>query len=224
MSLSCAVIYGATGAVGSELLKLCLDDSYYNSVVVLARKPAPVQHPKLTWLTSLEDLSGSINHKGQVHAYCCLGTTIKQAGSREAFREVDHDLVVTFATHCRTLNTNHFCAVSAIGANTHSRNFYSRTKGEMEAALIALEFESLSLFRPSLLDTRRSQTRLGERIATLVLNSLSPLLFGKLRQLKPITPKTVAQAMIASGRASTASVSIVDNLEMHRKHSSILRS
>ncbi len=208
-------MYGATGAVGSELLKQCLEQSRHRSGIVIARKPQPFEHPKLIWLNSIEDLDRSVQEFEQIDAYCCLGTTVKQAGSREAFRKVDYDLVLQFAECCKALNTGRFCVISALGASAQSKNFYSRTKGEVEAALTELQFTSLRIFRPSLLDTPRKQNRPGERIATVLLNALSPLIVGKLRQLKPITPETVAQAMLASHPSNSDAVSIISNADMH---------
>ncbi len=132
MNSACAVIYGATGAVGGELLKLCLEDPNYQRVLVLARKDATLEHEKLIWRTSAPDqLADQLGAHTKVDAYCCIGTTLNQAGSREAFRSVDYDLVLSFAKCCRTLEVAHFCAVSALGANPDSNNYYSRTKGQM---------------------------------------------------------------------------------------------
>ena len=155
--------------------------------MVLARKPTKLEHPKLIWLTSTDGWERAVSKHARVNAYCCIGTTLKQAGSREAFRKVAYDLIVEFASRCRKLEVDYFGVISALGANAGSHNLYSRTKGEMENALIQLKFKSLSIFKPSLLDAKRIEFRTGERIATLLLNIASPLLFGSLRNLKPIS-------------------------------------
>jgi len=129
-------------------------------------------------------------------AFCCLGTTIRQAGSREAFRAVDHAAVLAFAWAARRNGAGRFFVVTALGANARSRVFYNRVKGETEEALAVLGFKTLALFRPSLLLGRRKERRWGERIGEVILWVAEPLLLGGLRQYRAISAEVVARAML----------------------------
>jgi uncharacterized protein YbjT (DUF2867 family) len=135
-----ALVFGATGAVGSELLKLCLDGDRYRRVIVIARRPTSLKHEKLLWIEAGFD---ALNKLATVpglldgHAFCCLGTTIKAAGSASAFRRVDYDYVLNAARYAKKCGVIQFSMVTATGANPASRVLYSRTKGEIEAAVIA---------------------------------------------------------------------------------------
>lgn len=132
--------------------------------------------------------------------FCCLGTTIKRAGSQPAFRLVDHTFVIGLARSGLRAGATQFLLVSAIGADPASRIFYSRVKGETEAAVRKLPYRSIQIFRPSLLLGDRAEFRLGERIATLGAPMLSVLLFGRLRRYRPIHAATVARAMVTIAR------------------------
>src|SRR5439155_15744926 len=132
--------------------------------------------------------------------FCCLGTTIKRAGSQPAFRLVDHTFVVGLARAGLRAGATQFLLVSAIGADPASRVFYSRVKGETESAVRRLGFPSIQIFRPSLLLGERSEFRLGERIAMVVAPLPSLLLLGRLRRFRPIPAETVARAMVNLAR------------------------
>ncbi len=128
-------------------------------------------------------------------AVCCLGTTIKTAGSQAAFRAVDYEAVIAFARLAKRVGVQHFIVVSAVGASSTSASFYSRVKGEMEAALQAMNFATLSIVQPSLLLGERAEQRLGERIGQVVSLPLAPLLMGPLSPYRPIHGADVAKAM-----------------------------
>ncbi|ARN74250.1 NAD(P)H-binding protein [Oceanicoccus sagamiensis] len=175
-----AIIFGATGAVGRKLLDLCLDDSHYQQVIVIARKPAPFTSNKLQWIEiGFDTLNEFETQAGLQHgdAYCCLGTTLKTAGSKQAFRTVDYDYIVEAAKYAKRCGVRHFSLVSAIGANPSSISFYSQVKGEAEAALMAEQFSSLSIFRPSLLEGQRDEFRLKETLASWLSWLLTPVFF-----------------------------------------------
>jgi len=193
-----ALILGATGAVGGELLKLCLEGDRYSRVNVIARRPASLEHEKLHWieaefdaLDSLESVVGMVNGD----AYCCLGTTIKAAGSEAAFRRVDHDFVVSSAQFAKKCGARQFSMVSALGANPESSTLYNRTKGEAEAAVIAEGFPSLQIFRPSLLKGKRDEFRLGEEIGNAVSFLMTPLFHLGLRRYQPVEVSRLARAL-----------------------------
>ena len=145
-------------------------------------------------------------------AYCCLGTTIKTAGSQAAFRAVDHGAVLAFARAARLAGVRHFGVVSALGANPRSGNFYSRVKGEMEAELATLGFASLLIARPSLLAGDRAPLgqplRLGERLALALSAPLTPLIP---KAWRPIAAATVARALLRGVAQGQAGVRIVES-------------
>jgi len=192
-----ALLAGATGLVGSQVLKLLLADPDWSRVVTVGRRTTSQQHEKLEQrvldLGALETVS-DLPHVDDV--FCCLGTTIKQAGSQPAFRLVDHAFVVGLARAGLRAGATQFLLVSAIGADPDSRVFYSRVKGETEAAIRKLPYGSIQIFRPSLLLGERPEFRLGERIAMLGAPLLPMLLVGRLRRYRPIQAATVARAMV----------------------------
>jgi len=196
-----ALVAGATGLVGGHVLELLLADPQWSHVVTVGRRKTSNQHAKLE--QRVVDLSGLENVSDLPHiddVFCCLGTTIKQAGSQPAFRLVDHDFVVGLARAGLRAGATQFLLVSAIGADPESRVFYSRVKGETEAAIRKLSYRGIQIFRPSLLRGVRSEFRLGERIALLGAPVLPALLFGRLRRYRPIQAATVARAMISIAR------------------------
>lgn len=205
-----AIIFGATGAVGSELLRLCLDGNRYSRITVIARRPASLTHEKLKWITaefdalhSLKPVSGLIDGD----AYCCLGTTIKAAGSDKAFRRVDYDFVLNAARFAKKSGVTQFSLVTAIAANSDSGMLYNRTKGEVEAAVIAEDFPTLNIFRPSLLKGKRAEFRLKEEIANRLLFFMTPLFQVGLQRYKPVEISTLARALYVSADQKNKTIS-----------------
>jgi uncharacterized protein YbjT (DUF2867 family) len=198
-----ALLAGATGLVGSHVLQELLADDTWSRVVTVGRRPASLRHARLE--QRVLDLSAIEAHGDLPRAddvFCCLGTTIKQAGSQDAFRRVDHDFVLGLArAGLRTgRGATQFLLVSAIGADPESRVFYSRVKGETEAAVRALPYRAVQIFRPGLLLGKRSELRLGERVAMLAVPLLHPFLLGGLRRYHSIDAGDVARAMVRIAR------------------------
>jgi uncharacterized protein YbjT (DUF2867 family) len=193
-----AIIFGATGAVGRQLLDHCLNGDNYQKVTVIARRPASFSHAKLNWVVAeLDALHELTTISGLVDgdAFCCLGTTIKAAGSKEAFRLVDFDYVlesVRFSKKCGVMNVS---MISAVGADAKSNSFYNRTKGEVEAAVIAEKTPSLRIFRPSLLKGKRDDFRPMEAIGNIASLLLTPLFFFGLHKYQPIEIEKLASAL-----------------------------
>lgn len=165
------LLAGATGLTGEHLLDRLLSEPTVARVLAPTRRPL-ASHPHLhnpvgELHDQLEQLSGHIDT-----AFCCLGTTIKQAGSQDAFRAVDHDLVLAFARRARELGARHLLVVSAMGADARSSVFYNRVKGETEEALKAMDWPQLTIARPSLLLGARQEFRLGERLAAPLMRWL----------------------------------------------------
>jgi len=194
-----ALIAGASGLVGGHLLQQLLAAPEYDGVVSVGRRRLPVEHPKLQ--QEIVDFAALEKNGTDLHcddAFCCMGTTIRQAGSQEAFRAVDHTAVLAFAWAARRNGARRFFVVSSLGADSASRIFYSRVKGETEEALQVLGFETLGIFRPSLLLGRRERPRIGERIFAGLYWVLDPLMFGPLRKVRAIRAEVVARAMVRS--------------------------
>jgi uncharacterized protein YbjT (DUF2867 family) len=196
-----ALIAGATGLVGGFCLQSLLDDDHYSEVITLVRKPLLKTHRKLkTVVSTFDNLGPELSNNQVDDVYCCLGTTIKKAGSQEAFKKVDHTLVVTVAGLMKKQGAEQFLVISAMGANKDSKVFYNRVKGEMEAALQELGYPCLRIIRPSLLLGLREEFRLGEKIAVMLTPLLKPFLLGLLKKYRPVEAEKVAQFMVKVAR------------------------
>ncbi|HEX8506504.1 MAG TPA: NAD-dependent epimerase/dehydratase family protein [Hymenobacter sp.] len=192
-----ALLAGATGLIGSQLLPLLLASERYSKVIVVGRKAVPTAHPKLTQVvTDLDHLEDVRLQLIADDVYCCLGTTMRQAGSKEAFYKVDFLYVVSLAALTASNFAAQFMVVSSLGADAQARVYYSRVKGEMEAAVRQMPFRAVHVFRPSLLLGARAQPRLGERVAAVALRVLKPLLRGPLQKYRAVTGAAVAAAML----------------------------
>ena len=208
-----AWIAGATGMVGSHLVDALLDGPTFDAVVTLGRRPLDRSHPKLTQATVDFAALDPAKLPPVTDAFCALGTTIKKAGSREAFRAVDHDAVLAFARAAKARGASRFYVVTALGADAGSLVFYNRVKGEVEEALRAMGFEGLAIARPSLLVGERAESRPGERLALAVTGALKPLL--KPFASRPIDGAVVAKALraIADAPPSGARVYLSGELQ-----------
>ncbi len=192
-----ALLAGATGLIGSQLLPLLLASERYAKVIVVGRKAVPIIHPKLVQVvTELDKLEAVRLQLIADDVYCCLGTTMAQAGSKAAFRQVDFLYVVTLAALTAGNFAAQFMVVSSMGADAESRIYYSQVKGEMEAAVRQVPFRAVHIFRPSLLLGERAHPRVGERLGALLLRVLKPLLRGPLLKYRPVRGAVVAAAML----------------------------
>lgn len=191
------LIVGATGLIGSELLSLLLADDFYAEVKVLVRHHPGIDHPKLkVIIDDFQNLAALGSQLKADHVYCCLGTTMKQAGSKEAFYKVDFHYPLQIAKTAQEQGASQFLLVSALGANIKSKIFYNRVKGEIEVAVSSIPFKGINIFQPSLLLGNRKEKRTGEAIAQGISNVVSFLLVGPLKKYKPIHAKTVAEGML----------------------------
>lgn len=190
-----ALVVGATGLVGTELVKLLCNDEKYDMVKVIVRRPLTYSHPKLVVLVrEFEHITQE--DVGEVKdVFCCLGTTIKKAGSRETFKKVDFTYPQSIAALAKKQKVEHFLIISAMGADENSSFFYSRVKGLIEKELIAMDFPQLSILRPSLLTGERNEFRLGETFGAIVFKVINPILVGPLEKYRSIPGKQVAFAM-----------------------------
>ncbi len=187
-----AIVLGATGLIGKKVTEHLLKNDTYSTVIILVRKPLNINHPKLKQHIFNYDAIDNTLLKGD-DLFCCLGTTIKTAGSKEAFRKVDLDYVVNVAKASKGNGINHFAVISAMGANKNSTVFYNQIKGEMEESIKAIGFNSTYIIRPSLLLGDRKEFRFGELIGKFFMITLSFLIPKKYRAIYDVQ---VAIAMI----------------------------
>ena len=207
-----ALIAGATGLTGSYLLKQLLADDHYASVVAVTRKPLGFHHDKLVNIvTDFERLDDVAAQLTADDVFCCLGTTIRKAGSQAAFRKVDFDYPLKLAQLTLKNGAQKFLLVSALGADASSRIFYNRVKGEAEEAIRNTGFPALHIFRPSLLLGPRNEQRSAEDAAKWfykVFGWLIPLRY------KAIHARTVARAMQHHAHQSKSGVFVHESYEM----------
>jgi len=192
-----ALVLGATGLVGGHLVRFLLDDPDYASVVLLGRRASGLTDPKISeHVVDFAQPQSFADHLHVDDVYCCLGTTIKKAGSQEAFRACDHDYPLAVAGRAVTAGAKQYLIVTAVGANPKSRIFYNRVKGELEESLWKLAFPAgVKVFHPSLLLGERNESRPGERAATGFFRMAAPLFSGALKRYRAIEGSTVARAM-----------------------------
>ena len=198
------IILGATGLVGSDVLRLALSDARVAQVTAPTRRPLP-PHPKLTNPVAdrLESLAQGIA-AGSVDALlCALGTTIAKAGSKSEFRRVDYALPLAFARRCHEAGTRVCAVVSSIGASPSSAFFYARTKGEVERDLESIGFESLTLLRPNIIEGTRAEVRTAERVALVIAGVLRPLLP---KGMRPNPATRIARVLLESAVAAKPGV------------------
>lgn len=198
-----ALILGATGLVGNALLNQLCQDQRYSQICCLVRAPlvAAQYHDPLNKIQALViDFDNFQDYQGYFsvdHVYCCLGTTIKEAGSKKAFRYVDFELVHVAAQLARAQRVKSFVWISSLGANAKSGNFYLRVKGELENAILTMpHLGNAAAVRPSLLQGVRKNKRKAELWGIKVLNLLSPIMKGRLAKYKPVPAFQVAAQMI----------------------------
>lgn len=190
-----ALVVGATGLVGSSLVKLLCESEEYAAVNVISRRPLDFKHPKLVEKLSEFDQIADKDIEFAHEVFCCLGTTMKKAGSKQQFEKVDFEYPLTIAAIAKNRGVGHFIVISAMGANEKALAYYSQVKGKMEAELIKMDFPRLSIVRPSLITGNRPEFRLGETIGDKVLKVLNPILIGPLRKLHSIPATQIALAM-----------------------------
>jgi uncharacterized protein YbjT (DUF2867 family) len=196
-----ALVLGGTGLVGGHLLDLLLDDPGYARVVSLGRRAPERSHPKLeVRLAPLDGLEAAAGAFEVDDVFCALGTTLRTAGSREAFRAVDLDAVAASARLAARAGAGRYLLVSSVGADPRSPFFYLRVKGEAEAAVSAAGVGATAVLRPAQLLGARRERRSGEAAAAIVARVLAPLLAGPLRRWRAVPAETVARAMARLAR------------------------
>ena len=202
-----ALIAGASGLTGTYLLQQLLKNQIYDQVKILVRKPLDKEHPNLQQIVyDYENPDTDLVRAD--HVYCCLGTTMKKAGSKEAFKRVDHDYPLELARAAYENGSQRFALVSAVGANAGSMFFYNQVKGQLEEALRDIPFEGLFIMQPSMLLGPRKERRLGEQLGKAVMKPLSFLLPGN---MKPVHVSQVAAGMIDHMNGQEEKVHIISS-------------
>lgn len=231
-----AFLAGTSGLIGKQLLHQLIQDPTYDCIVSVGRRKLALKNEKLIQISvdfnSLhkvdlleklreDDLGGDNfsliqaiqQQKAEMHGFCTLGTTIKAAGSKEKFHEVDHNFVINFAQWVKNVGVQKFLYVSAMGADEKSAVYYNKVKGEVESDLKSIGFLYLGLFQPSLLLGQRSEFRFGEEVAKILTK---PLVWLKLfKKFRPIKDVQVAKAMVFHAKnAQAAKLEVVSSAQM----------
>lgn len=203
------MLAGASGLVGRACLDTLLGHAAYAHVTSFGRRPlgrgSPALSERMVVLDNLEDEPV----QPADHAFCALGTTIRTAGSREAFRRVDLGMVASFAALARRAGVSTFVLVSSVGADERSSNFYLRVKGEAERAVANEAFDAVRVLRPGLLLGTRDEYRAGEAFAQRAMPWVTPLLAGPLRRYRPVDASVVGRAMVGTALAGRSGSNVL---------------
>ena len=212
-----ALIIGATGLIGNELVNLVSRSDYYQRIYILVRRKTGFESDKvIEILADFDNLEESLKSIQVNDVYNCLGTTMKKAGSKEEFHKIDFSYPIEIARTMRKNGSETFLNVSALGANKSSVIFYNRVKGELEEALGEVEFKSLVIFRPSLLLGDRNEKRAGEDIAKKTYKVLDKIFIGPLKKYSGIEGKTVALAMFEMAKRNPEGLTILESDEIKK--------
>ncbi|MBU3157579.1 NAD-dependent epimerase/dehydratase family protein [Clostridium estertheticum] len=196
MEKKTALVVGATGLVGGNLVNMLLEAPEYEKIIVWVRKSTGINNKKLEEKIINFELLDTYKLEDTVnHIFCCLGTTIKKAKSKEAFKKVDLEYIVSLAMKAKENDVSQFLVISAMGSDVKSAVFYNKVKGQMENELSNLVLRGLKIFRPSLLLGDRTEFRFGEKAAEVVSKCIPFIFNGALKKYKPVYGNTVAKAM-----------------------------
>ena len=212
-----AVLFGASGFIGSFILEELLQNSDYEQVTIIVRKPLNINHPKLkTLIGDYHTLPGLKEQIVADEIFIALGTTLKNTPDKTEYYQVDHDYPVLAAKIAKANGAKSVFMVSAIGANAHSKITYVRTKGETERDIIALGFEHTHIFRPSMLMGNRKEHRPLEKFIQKTWSVVDLILIGHLKKYRGIEGKDVARAMVAAAKNQREKVKIYEWEEMRK--------
>lgn len=202
-----ALVAGASGLVGQYLVNALCGAREFARVYAVTRRPLTRDHAKLAnRVVRFAELEAQLRGVTCTDAFCCLGTTFREAGSEAAFRQVDYGLVLAFARAARAAQARRFVLVSSAGADAASRAFYLRVKAEAEAAVMTLGFAALDIMQPGLLLGSRRDLRPAELAAQWSLPIVAPLMVGPLERWRPVGAQTLARAMLGASRSGRLGV------------------
>lgn len=207
-----AVVLGATGLIGSQLIAQLHSGNTFTKIIVLTRRPFEHQHARLINKIINFDNTAEIQNsfeKADV-IFCAIGTTKKKVNSYEAaYRKIDYDIPVNTAKIAHEKGVEQYIMVSAAGANAKASNFYLRLKGEVEEAISSTGFKSVYLLRPSILLGQRNEFRAGESIGKIIMRLFSFLLLGPWRKYRPVKANIVAQAMLTASKQKKTGINVL---------------
>ncbi len=220
MQKKTAILFGATGLTGSHVLRKLTQDDRYEVIKVFTRTMPDIKSDKLLIInTGLEDIEQYSEEISGHDLFCCLGTTIKKAGTKENFRKVDLEWPAIISSIASRNGIPNFLIISSIGADPDSSNFYLRTKGEAEKAVQQYGFKKIVILRPSMLLGKRKEFRLLEETGKVLMNPLKFLFRGKLKKYRPIEAERVAKAMIKFANITTSkSIFESHEIELYTKN------
>jgi uncharacterized protein YbjT (DUF2867 family) len=223
-----AVVVGATGLIGSQLVKQLIENSCYSEIRILGRRNIDIQHEKIRFYqVDMDQLQKHASLFEVEDVFCCLGSTIKKAGSQENFKKVDLYMVIA-AAKATEQYAQQFIMVSSLGAKADSWNFYLKTKGEAEKSVLAMNIPSIYILRPSILFGDRKEKRGGEKMGIYFMKFFSPVMIGPLKKFRGNKDTSVAKIMIQcalsgkKGKYIYESTDIEQMIKNNRKISSPL--
>lgn len=212
-----ALLLGSSGLIGSQCLKQLMEDDYFSAIEIWVRTSSGLENPKIKeTIINFNEIANLPCIDAKI-VFCCLGTTIKNAKTKEAFKKVDYDYVVKLAKLAEKSGVEKFLVISSIGANAQSKNFYLRTKGEMEETITQCQIPSIFILRPSILFGKRKEFRLGEKMGKLMMRLFTYFLFGRMKKYRGIEASTVAKAMINLAKETNLGVQKLESNEINRK-------
>ena len=212
-----AVVLGATGMIGNLLTQRLLKDPGFSKVRVLVRRPLAYEHPRLeVQVVDFDNINEIQSRLGTGDCiFSCIGTTQKAVQKDEAlYWKIDHDIPVHVATLGKAAGFHTFLLVSSVGANAKTTNFYLQLKGITEQDILAENYNSTHIFRPSLLLGERAEKRFGEGAFQSIIKPLSPLMFGSLQKYKPVQAADIAKAMIVAANTPSTGKHIYEYNEI----------
>jgi uncharacterized protein YbjT (DUF2867 family) len=210
-----ALIIGATGLTGEQCLMELLASPEYDKIIALTRTKLQTTNSQIqNIITDFKNLESLRPQLRADHVYCCMGTTIAKAGSQAAFRHVDYEIPLQVAEMARQNGATKFILITSLGSDASSKIFYSRVKGELENALEKLNYESLLIFRPSILLGKRKEKRTGEAIGMLAAEKLSFLFAGPLKKYRGTPVDILAKVMVKLANQPTPKIRIIENEEI----------
>ena len=192
-----ALIFGSSGLVGSNLVKIILQNEKYDHIKLFVRSETENKSKKLEIIKT--DFNNLEKHKDTIvgdDCFFCIGTTRKNTPDKNEYIRTEYNIPVEIGKIAKSNSVNNFIYVSSLGANPNSSGLYLKNKGQAEQELINLNFPRLAIIRPSILLGNRKENRIGEKIGIFVMKLLSPLFLGKLKKYKPIKVENVAKAMV----------------------------
>jgi len=209
-----AVVLGGTGLIGNELLKYLIADNSFSQIHLIGRKDSQLTSSKIHFHQINMDELLNYSHLFNVDVvFCCLGTTIKTAGSKEAFLNVDFNMITNAAKNA-SKNSSQFIVISSIGANKNSSNFYLKTKGQTEEVVLQQNIPSISILRPSILFGDRKENRTGEKIGIIAMKIAAPILIGSLKKYRGNEAANVALSMIKLAKQNVKGAVIYESTQI----------